>query len=311
MANERYGNDYLVLLGKEVSYGTEQTTYTATLPDKIEIKESTAQIAVSQKTGSLEPQKNEIQAGYKSVSVTLSGEMGIDSGITGHGILFAGFFSDDAEPFTVQAVGSTLQSYTLYQYFSDGKYNHVVGCVMEGLTVSGASGETIKYSATFRGKLVTREDTGSPPSTPTQPEIQPLLFCSTVFSKIAGAANITTGNSFNLTLNNVFADDKVAYQNSCTKSGEFKTAFNGTYTVEWNYDSTNDSDAYDNILSTTLIEDNVDLYDGTAYFELDTFGKITDYTLADPEKGIFVSSFTKQLMGESGSNAIEIDYNAS
>jgi hypothetical protein len=307
----RYGNDYLVLLGKETSYGTEQTTYTSTLPDKIEIKESTAQIAVNQKTGSLEPQKNEIQAGYKMVSVTLSGELGIDSGITAHGILFAGFFSDDTEPFTVQAIGSTLQSYTMYQYFSDGNYNHVVGCVMESLNVTGASGETIKYSATFRGKLLTREDSGTPPSTPTQPEIQPLLFCSTVFSKIAGATNITKANSFNLTMNNTFADDKSIYQNSCTKSAEYKTGFNGTYTIEWNYDATNDSDVYDNILSTTLIEDNVDLFQGAAYFEIDTFGKITDYTLADPDKGIFVSSYTKQLMGDSSNSAVEIDYNAS
>lgn len=304
----RYGNDYLVLLGKETSYGTEQTSYTATLPDTCVMKTTKSTIDVKQKAYGYEEKKDSVQAGYTGGTVEISGELGLDAGITQHGILFAAFFDDDTTPFVNQAVGTSKQSYTIYRAYSDGaKVDVALGCVLESLKLSGGSGDAIKYSATFRAKSVAFEQFPIL-ATPTYPEIQPLLFCD-VTAKIQGSTGHAI-NSFDLTLTNTFVEDSKIYQNSCTKKGEYKTGFTGELKIEKNYDETNDADIITNLLSTSLTPDTITLNnsDSSHRFAITTYGKTTDVNLPDPDNSIFQFDFTKKLMADNSNVAIEIAY---
>ena len=300
----RYGNDYLILLGKETSYGTEQTTYTATLPDTVTMKEEISQIAVSQKSYSYEKQKNEIQKGTIGGTVEITGELAYDNGLTKHGILLEAFFDDSTSPFENQTVGTAKNSYTIYQYFSDGKVNKAVGCVLQTLNISGAFNDVIKYTATFRAKEITREATVTL-TTPTYPEIKPFLFCN-VSVTIHGTSGVKI-NSFDLNLQNILADDKFVYQNSCSKTGEYKTAFQGTLKIQKTYDESSDTTIIDDILSDTLAQDKITLTDGLDQWDINTYGKVTEANLPDPDKTIFEFDFTKELMADSSNKAILID----
>ena len=311
MANERYGSKYLTLLGEETGgYGTEQTNYDATLPDTVEMKEEVSAIELSQKTGDLEKQKSEYLAGLRKGTVTISGQLAIDDGITTHGLIFDAFFSNDTV-FSNSGVGAP-QSYTIYQYFTDdNSYNTAVGCVAESLEITGEVDGAIEYTITFRAKSISREESGDPPSEPSYADLRPLLFQNVASDIIADNTDIDTINSFSLTLNYAFADDNLVYQNSTTKSQELRCSFNGQLNIEFNYDSTHSSDVYDNIMGATLLTDTLGLYTDTAdYFEITTEGKITEYTIADPDKCIFTNSFTKELLGSSAKDAIEISYEA-
>lgn len=296
MSNERYGNDYLCLVGKEATYGTEQDEYTATLPYKVEMKKSVAPIDVSLKTGSIEKQGCEMVAGYTGGSVTISGALDSGQSVTTSAAIFLeAMFQDSATPFAIPAVGTAPLSYTIYQYFvSDSKMHKALGCVLESFEITGSSGGTIEFTATFRAKSIEYEQTDASVTSPTFACITPALYGGITIAKFGGDSNITKINSFTLSLTNVFADDAKVYQNSATKLQEILTGIEGSLTIDWNYDKVNDSDITGNIVDES-VADSLVLH-GTGVWTIETYGKYTDYSFADPDKGIFSSNFSKTLM---------------
>ena len=307
MANgQRYGNDYLCLVGKEASYGTEQDEYTATLPYKVEMKRTVAPIDVSLKTGTLEKQGCEMQSGYTGGSVTISGALDTGSSITTSPAIFLeAMFQDSATPFAIPTVGTTPLSYTIYQYFvSDEKMHKAIGCVLESFEITGSSGGAIEFTATFRAQMITYEQTDATVDVPTFSCITHALYGDVEVSAFAGLGHITKINSFTLSLTNVFADDAKVYQNSSTKQLEILTGLEGSLTFDWNYDKTYDSEVsgelVDSVLADTLV------LVGSSTWTITTFGKYTDYSFADPDKGIFASNFSKTLMSDGTDKAISI-----
>ncbi|MBT6994533.1 MAG: hypothetical protein HN952_06210 [Candidatus Cloacimonetes bacterium] len=307
MANERYGNNYLTCLGKEASYGTEQTTYEVILPDKVEMKKTIASIDISQKTGTLEKKNTEMHAGYTGGTVAISGELktGADAN-THHGILLEAMFNDSASVFNIPAVGTTPNSYTIYQYFNDDAGHKAVGCVLESLEIAGSSGGAITYTANFRAKTITYETDLSALTDPfsSVPAITPALFANTTVQLIGDDTNISKINSFTLSLTNSFADEANMYQNSNTKLLEILTGFAGSLSVEWNYDKTNNSDVEAKLMTTA--SDAITITDGTNSWILSTFGKYTEYQFSDPDKGIFTSRLSKTLMSDASNDAVAI-----
>jgi len=312
MANERRGNNYLVTMGIESAYGTESANYEVILPNKIEMKKLIATIDVSgQKTGALDMQKCEKQSGYESGEATISGGLTTAADVdTLHGILLEAFFMDSATPFVVPAVGTAPKAYTLHQYFNDDKSFKMLGSVCETLEISADSGGIVNFSSKFRGKAVTWEnDVSSKPSGDpftAIPEVCPVLFSNAVLSTLGTQSNITKMNSFNLSLSNTYAEDKIIYQNAATKAQEILTGSTGTFTCEWNYDSVNDDDVNGKIMSGTLATVVFALTDGSNVWTFSLAGKITDYQPNDPDNGIFTSSMTMQLMGDSSTESISV-----
>jgi len=326
MANERYGNKYVVLIGHETSYGTQQKTPTANLYSNCVMKESTNQIETGIKNGNTEKWKNELLAGTKSGTVTLSGELSLEdtsSAPTGYGALLAAFFmragdgTFDASDYTTPSAGST-ESFTIYQYFTaDDNYDYATGCVPESLEITGSSGEAITFSMTFRAKEITRETEDASPNelsvTTTYSDITPLLFQHASLDKCLGATDLDVMNSFTLTLNFSYVDDAMIYNNSQTKDQDIFCRFTGNLTVDLNYSDVNSKDAYDNIMSADLKDGEISLYDsaGSNSWKFTTNGKVTDYDRPDPDRCIFANSFTKELLGDDApTSAITISYNA-
>lgn len=311
MANERYGNNYLAVLGKEASYGTEQKTYEVILPDKVEMKKTIASIDISQKTGVLSKKNTEKLAGYTGGEVTLSGQLspGADADSV-HGILLEAMFADSSSAFEVPAVGTSPFSYTIYQYFNDNKGTLGLGCVLNSFGISGSSGGGIEYTAGFRPKSITYEDDvsdvvgGDPFSS--IPDITPAIFADTTLTTMGGENNISTMNSFSIDLTNTYADDALIYQNANAKSQEILTGFEGSFTAEWNYDKANDSDISGKLMADALTSVVLAITDGTQTWTYTLYGKVTDYSFADPDKGIFTSSMTMELMSDASNIPISI-----
>jgi len=321
---KRYSNDYLTLMAKEADYGTAVLDYTAstdkgrTLPDKSDFKESTAKITTSQKTGTNMQNEHSILAGYKSVDVSLSGELTIGPAAveSPHDMLFQGFFSTATTPFTVPAIGTTPYSFTMFQAFgAEAVYNQVTSAVFQTLNISGSSGETIKYDATMRGQGITREVanadgtilTPNPPTGPVQPDLAPILFCSATMNPWLGNAAAKSFNSFQLSMTNTLGDDKSSFQNSCTRGIETYNGFSGTLSMEWDYDSTTDSTAYNNIVGTLVSTTIVLTGAATKTITLTMHGKISEYSAPDPDSGIFVGTATVDLLETiGGTDAISI-----
>lgn len=312
MANERYGNNYLTTIGVEATYGTEAANYEVVLPNKVEIKKLIASIDVSGiKTGALDMQKCEKQSGYESGEATISG--GLNTGAdadTLHGILLEAFFMDSATPFIVPAVGTTPKYYTIHQYFNDDKSTKMLGSVCDGLDITGDSGGIISFSSKFRGLSVAYEtDVSAKPSGDpfaSIPETCPVLFSNATLTTLGSESNITSMNSFSISLVNEYADDKSIYQNSVTKAQEILASSTGTFTIEWNYDSANDDDVSGKIMADALASVVFAITDGTTIWTFTLYGKITDYTPADPEKGVFTSSMNMTLMGDSNNESVSV-----
>jgi hypothetical protein len=311
MANERYGNNYLVTIGQETAYGIEAADYEVVLPNQIEIQRSIAPIDVSGvKTGVLEKKACEKQAGYISGTATISGGLylGADAS-TLHGKLLEAFFHDSSSPFTVPAVGTSPISYTLHRYFNDDKSTKMDGAVCESLELSGSSGGLVALSAKFRGKNVYFENNASttPENDPfaSIPNCRPVLF-SDVQIDFGNGLSLSGANNFNLTLSNQYAEDKIIYQNSHTKTQELLTGFSGTFGIEWNYDKINDADVYDFLMSNALIGASIVFSSGGVTWSFSLHGKITEYNNAEPDKGIFTSSASIELMSDDSNSAIEV-----
>lgn len=312
MANERYANNYLTTIGVEGTYGTEAADYEVVLPNKVEIRKIIASIDVSGiKTGSLDMQKCEKQSGYESGEATISG--GLNTGAdadTLHGILLEAFFMDSTTPFVVPAVGTAVKSYTVHQYFNDDTAATMLGSVCEGFDITGDSGGIINFTSKFRGLSASYENNVAvkPSSDPFSsiPETCPVLFSNATLTTLGTQSNITTMNSFSLSLVNEYADDKNIYQNAVAKAQEILTGSTGTFTIEWNYDSANDDDVHAKIMATALASVVFALTDGVSTWTFTLFGKITDYTPADPEKGIFTSSMNMTLMGDSSNESVSV-----
>ncbi len=324
MANERYGNNYLTCIGKEATYGTS-ASYDVILPDKCEMKETVATIDIPMKTGVLEKTNYETQAGYKSGTVTISGNLYCASNASSasneaafHAIFLNALFdnggvvSGSYNTFDFPAIGTTPYSYTIYQYFNDDDGHKARGCVLETFDITGSTGGMIEYTATFRAKSVSYEvsvsDAGSDPFS-SIPELYPETFSSVSFGYIGGASEISSVNSFSLSISKTFADDAVLFQNNNTKQQEIVTGYEGTFTAEWNYSSSWHEVAND-LMSASVRQDVFYLgYMSSPqkpYWRIYTHGKYTDYTLPDPDKGIFKASLSKTLMTEGSDEALQI-----
>ena len=312
MANERYGNNYLVALGVQTDYDTENPEYTVVLPDKVEMKKTIAAIDISQKTGVLSKKNTEKLAGYTGGEVTLSGQLVPGSGVTNlHGILLEAMFTGTSA-FVVPGVGTTPNSYSIYQFFnSDDKGNIGLSCVMESFNITGSSGGGIDYTANFRPKAVTYEanlasgdhiveNASDEDPFVNIPDITPAIFADTTLTTMGGATAITTLNSFSIDLTNTFADDASIYQNSNTKSQEILTGFEGSFTAEWNYNksATGDPAISADLMADALTSIVLAITDGTNIWTFTLYGKVTEYSFADPDKGIFTSSMTMELMSD-------------
>ncbi len=296
----------IVVLGRETTYGTVFTTPTVKLPDMMDYTFGHEVITVPQKTQTLAPMIKTSQDGRNMPTVTLTGIL-TDS----HEELLTAMFGDTASPYVIGtsdiAKDAAGYSYTIAQCVpsaSDDLGDGVValGCRLESLNIS-KNGQYVGYTAVF--KAVSIDDmvdlntwTLTGITDTTYPELTPFLW-QDVTASLLDTAAVTTLNTFSLDLVNEFVDDDLSFQNSSTRTTLPKCGTTGTLSAEWIYDTTSDATVYDNLLSQTPQTDNIILSDGSNTWTFATEGQYLTYSKPDKEKCLFVSSFTKQLLGTS------------
>jgi len=312
------GHGTIVTMGRETTYGTVFLTPTVKLPDMFEYSFGDSQVTVPQKTQTLEGKVKTSQSGRKSPTVTLSGVLTY----AGHEELLKAFFGQvTGTPYvfmiTDVAISTAGYSYTIACTVPTatsnlGKGVVALGCRLETLEIS-RNGDYVGYTATFRAKSIDDQAThswvlsGLTDTDSTYPELAPFLWQDVVVSLIDDGQ--AAANTFSLTLTNTFADDDINFQNKQTKQKDYKCSSGGVLTAEFLYDVTADAIVYDNILNQTCYADQIILYesgDATDYWTIATEGQYIEYSKPDKENCIYVSSYTKQLMGDGDNKAISI-----
>jgi len=305
-------NKTIVVMGRETTYGAAFTTPTVKIPDMMDYTFGKEQIAVPQKTQTLEPKIKTSQLGRLSPTVTLTGIL-----TASHLELLVACFGDTASPYVIGtsdlAANAAGYSYTIVQAvpasssdLGDGVV--ATGCRLETLNLS-KNGQYVGYTVTFRAKTIDdRVDLGSYTlssiTNTTYPELTPFLFKS-VTASLLDAVTLTKLNTFSLDITNEFADDDIIFQNTSTKIIDPKCGTTATLSVEWIYDTTSDATVYDNLFSQTTYNDVITLT-GPATWAITTEGQYQDYSKPDKEKCLYTSSFTKALLGDGSNTAISI-----
>ena len=306
-------NKTIVVLGRETTYGTVFTTPTVKLPDMMDYTFGKEIITVPQKTQTLEPKIKTSQSGRNMPTVTLTGVL-TDS----HEEFLVALLGDTATPYVIGAADIAANaagySYTIAQCVpaaSDDLGDGVValGCRLESLNIS-KNGQYVGYTAVFRATsiddMVSLDGwTLTGITNTTYPEYVPFLFQSVTASLLDTSA-VTKLNTFSLDIVNEFGDDDIAFQNGSTRIIDPKCGTTGTLTAEWIYDTAKDATVYDNLVSQTTQTDVISLVNTGGTWAITTEGQYTDYTKPDKEKCLFVSNFTKQLLGDSSNTALSI-----
>ena len=298
----------LIVIGKETSYGTTQTTPEKKFPDFFEYEFGVAQVSVQQKTQTLEPKVSMSYAGRKSPTVTLTGIMTDE-----HEIFLKAYFSKSSSNYAWQTDDNDY-SYTIAQAFpsaSDNLGSGVVatGCRLQNLTIN-RDGDYVRYNAVFRAKTIDDQVdmsgwTLTAITNTTYPVLTPFMWKDVTCSLLDTQA-LTNLNTFSLNLTNEFTDDDIAFQNSQTKTRDKVCSVSGELSFEWIYDTTADAQVYDNIFSQTLNTDNITLVNTNKSWAIATEGQYKDYKRPDKDNCLYVSSVTKELRGDNSLTAISI-----
>ena len=296
----RIGKNYRVLIAPETTYGEPASGSFTELPDTIEFAKVVSTIDVSAKTGTLKKQKYETQEGISVATVAMNGNFS-----PSHSVVLDMAMFDLTSPRTIVNSQPAAYSYTVYRvYTDDSKLDYVAGCTADSLNITGNSGEVVQYSLSLRGKTLTKEAasgsiTGLTLSSCT-PDMDPFLFASVTADMLD--SNITAINSFDLGLTNGFQGDEQIYQNSDTKNLEILTNIDGTFNFSWNYDKDNDDEVYDHLVSASLSDNTIGLVSTSGTFTIAVNGKYTEYSLPDPDVGVFVSNAVVEVLNDCDSS---------
>ena len=315
MSNFRTGNDYWVAIGQEYTsetninegYGTGKTIASGDptwerfklFPDKLEIGGERATIDTGHKTLTGIPMPYDKVLGNYNYTLTLSGILTSE-----HEILLKMFnfdYYDDDKIYKLNNIPEKLPSFVILRVWNEppdtnNKYTVDLfkGAQLTKLTISGASGDVIKYEAIFNITEFTRETTytiaGDKPSALDIME-KIFNFGDTTFSLNFG--DTTKAKSFSLNFGYEYPDDNTQYMNHLKRKPLIPLRFAGEFNFVNNYDKSDaDVDLYEMVNTDDIIIYSIQL----KYKWLFTlYGNIISYSLADPDKALFENNINIKL----------------
>ena len=327
MSNYRTGNDYWIAIGQEYAtetdinagYGTGKTIASGDptwgnfklFPDKIEIGGERATIDTGHKTLSGIPSPADKVLGNYNYTLTLSGILTSE-----HEILLKMFnfdYYDDDKIYKLNNIPEKLPSFVILRVWNEppdtnNKYTVDLfkGAQLTKLTISGASGDVIKYEAIFNITEFERETTytiaGDKPSALDIME-KIFNFGDTSFSLNFG--NKTKAKSFSLNFGYEFPDDNTQYMNHLKRKPLIPLRFVGEFNFVNNYDKSDvDVNLYEMVNTDDIYIYGIQL----KYKWLFTItGNIISYSLADPDKALFENNINVKLNKNNENPILEID----
>ena len=322
MSNFRTGNDYWVAIGQEYSaeddinagYGTGKVLQSGDptwekfklFPDKIEIGGERAVIDTGHKTRTGIPLTEDRALGYYNYNLTLSGILTSE-----HEILLKMFnfdYDDDVETYALNNIPEKLPSFVILRVWNEppdtnNKYTVDLfkGAQLTKLTISGASGDVIKYEAIFNITEFERETNYTIAGTkPSALDIMEKIFNfgDTAYSLNFG--NETKAKSFSLNFGYEFPDDNTQYMNHLMRKPLIPLRFAGEFNFVNNYDKSNvDINLYEMVNTDDIYSYYIQLKNKWLFA---LYGNIISYSLADPDKALFENNITIKLNKDDTTN---------
>ena len=313
MADEtRCGQNPVFMGAVEATYGTKNVAIELKSGCKFDYQEVVPEMAVPRNTGQIVTDKMETDKDMSYVDGTLEGVL-TKSMLD---FLLELYTGDDTSPW-VHNNSCTRPGGTLYRYTdigtletpTDDVYDVVTGALITQIVLNFQQGSPITFTATVKGKALTREvtnvDTGLLTLTAVTDASHPnddIAKYSDITLSLGGTAAITLFNGGTLTLTNELAGDDILFQNSATIIEPAIVRAGGTLAATWIYNTDDDPTIYNNIQG-TLQADTVTILFGTDHqYAIVTYGKIETYENPEVDRGKMMASFTKKIEADS-SNA--------
>ena len=305
MSNYRTGNDYWVAIGQEYTsetninegYGTGKVLQSADptwerfklFPDKLEIGGERATIDTGHKTLTGIPMPYDKVLGNYNYTLTLSGILTSE-----HEILLKMFnfdYDDEDKIYSLNNIPEKLPSFVILRVWNEppdtnNKYTVDLfkGAQLTKLTISGTSGDVIKYEAIFNITEFTRETTytiaGDKPS------------ALDIMEKIFNFGDTTKAKSFSLNFGYEYPDDNTQYMNHLKRKPLIPLRFAGEFNFVNNYDKSDvDVNLYGMVNSGNIYLYNIQI----SKWLFTIYGNISSYTLADPDKALFENNINVKL----------------
>lgn len=315
MSNYRTGNDYWIAIGQEYAtetdinagYGTGKVLQSGDptwenfklFPDKIEIGGERATIDTGHKTLSGIPTTADKVLGNYNYTLTLSGILTSE-----HEILLEMFnfdYDDEDNIYALNNIPEKLPSFVILRVWNEppdtnNKYTVDIfkGAQLTKLTISGASGDVIKYEAIFNITEFERETNYTIAGTkPNALDIMEKIFNfgDTTFSLNFG--DTTKAKSFSLNFGYEYPDDNTQYMNHLKRKPLIPLRFAGEFNFVNNYDKSDvDVNLYEMVNTDDIYIYGIQL----KYKWLFTItGNIISYSLADPDKALFENNINVKL----------------
>lgn len=330
MSNYRTGNDYWIAIGKE--YGTGNTGYgtgrmnsttddlawgaLTVFPDKLEIGGERATIDTGYKTLTGIPMPVDKVLGNYNYTLTISGILS-----KRHEIFLQGLMTKSGNQYQLKTIPDFIPSFVILRVWNDTptgtpaetyKVDKFKGAQLTKLSFSGASGDMVKYEATFN--ITTFEREISQKITGTKPAFSAIAdglfnFGDMEFDLQYGENNDAKSFSFNIGYE--FPDDSTQYMNSLTRLPAIPLRFSAEFNYVNNYNKNSD----DKYIETDYIykeisEEGFTFKSGSNSWQFDFFAQPINYSLADPDKALFENNITFRLavrdVGEASAPLLEI-----
>jgi len=315
MSNYRTGNDYWVAIGQEYTsetninegYGTGKVLQSADptwerfklFPDKLEIGGERATIDTGHKTLTGIPMPYDKVLGNYNYTLTLSGILTSE-----HEILLKMFnfdYDSNDKIYKLYNIPDKLPSFVILRVWNEppdinNKYTVDLfkGAQLTKLTISGASGDVIKYEAIFNITEFERETNYTIAGTkPNALDIMEKIFNFGDTSFSLNFGNKTKAKSFSLNFGYEYPDDNTQYMNHLKRKPLIPLRFAGEFNFVNNYDKSDvDVNLYEMVNTDDIYIYSIQL----KYKWLFTlYGNIISYSLADPDKALFENNINIKL----------------
>ena len=315
MSNYRTGNDYWIAIGKEYGtgnegYGTGRMNSTTddlawnaltVFPDKLEIGGERATIDTGYKTLTGIPMPVDKVLGNYNYTLTISGILS-----KRHEIFLQGLMTKTGNQYQLKTIPDFIPSFVILRVWNDAptgtpaetyKVDKFKGAQLTKLSFSGASGDMVKYEATFN--ITTFEREVSQKITGTKPAFSAIAdglfnFGDMEFDLAYG--DRTEAKSFSFNIGYEFPDDATQYMNSLTRLPAIPLRVVGEFSYVNNYNKNGNDPSIETYYIYKEIYDDAFIFkSGANKWEFQFFCQPINYSLADPDKALFENNITERL----------------
>ena len=329
MSNYRTGNDYWIAIGKEYGtgnegYGTGRMNSTTddlawgaltVFPDKLEIGGERATIDTGYKTLTGIPMPVDKVLGNYNYTLTISGILS-----KRHEIFLQGKKKKKGNKYQLKTIPDFIPSFVILRVWNDPptgtpaetyKVDKFKGAQLTKLSFSGASGDMVKYEATFN--ITTFEREISQKITGTKPAFSAIADGLFNFGDMEFGVNYGESNeakSFSFNIGYEFPDDATQYMNSLTRLPAIPLRVAGEFNVVNNYNKNGNEKLLETLLYNTIDEQGFSLINNSHSWSFWFYAQPISYSLADPDKALFENNITFRLavsdVGEAHAPLLEI-----